>query len=132
MAAARARRADPAPVPGKPSRPPVRAVQEPRRATATGTHSGIRWDRVGRMALLLVLVGIMSLYVGPLHSYWSTRQEAQAKRNEVTRLQRENARLKARRAALRSKGTLEKEARRLGMVRPGERPFSVSGLPKGP
>ncbi|MCW2958043.1 MAG: septum formation initiator family protein [Solirubrobacterales bacterium] len=84
------------------------------------------------MALLLVLLGIVSLYIGPLHSYWATRQEAQAKRNDVTQLQRENARLKQRRAALRSKGTLEKEARRLGMVRPGERPFSVSGLPKGP
>jgi cell division protein FtsB len=84
------------------------------------------------MVLLLVLVGIVSLYIGPLHSYWSTRHESQAKRNDVQRLQRENVRLRERRAALRSKGTLEKEARRLGMVRPGERPYSVSGLPKGP
>jgi cell division protein FtsB len=134
MAAARARRADPAPAPAKAPRPAVEAVKRPSRATAAPAQagSGIRWDRVGRMVLLLVLVGIVSLYIGPLHSYWSTRQEAQAKRNEVQRLQRENTRLRERRAALRSKGTLEKEARRLGMVRPGERPYSVSGLPKGP
>lgn len=135
MAAARARRADPTSTPGKP-RPPVKAVQGPRRATASATagriNSGIRWDRVGRMALLLVLLGIVSLYVGPLHSYWATRQASQAKHNEVTQLKRDNARLKERRAALRSKGTLQREARRLGMVRPGERPFAVSGLPKGP
>jgi cell division protein FtsB len=84
------------------------------------------------MALLLVLIGIVGLYVGPLHSYWSTRHEAAARHGEVVRLQHENTRLRARRAALRSKGTLEKEARRLGMVRPGERPFVVRGLPKGP
>ncbi len=81
------------------------------------------------MALLIVLLGIVSLYVGPLHSYWGVRQEARAKQNEVTQLKRDNARLKQRRADLRTRGTLEKEARRLGMVRPGERPFSVSGLP---
>ncbi|MCW2998461.1 MAG: septum formation initiator family protein [Solirubrobacterales bacterium] len=134
MAAARARRADPAPAPANAPRPAVRAVKRPSRATATAVPagSGIRWDRVGRMVLLLVLVGIVSLYIGPLHSYWSTRHESQAKRNDVQRLQRENVRLRERRAALRSKGTLEKEARRLGMVRPGERPYSVSGLPKGP
>jgi cell division protein FtsB len=131
MAAARARRADPPPVPAKTLRPAVKAVTRSSRGTAA-VSSGIRWDRVGRMALLVVLVGIMSLYIGPLHSYWSTRHEAQAKRNEVQRLQREHVRLSERRAALRSKGTLEKEARRLGMVRPGERAYSVSGLPKGP
>lgn len=93
---------------------------------------GIRWDRVGRIALLLVLVGIVGLYIGPLHSYWSTRQEAQSKRAEVQRLQRENVRLRERRVALRSKGTIELEARRQGMVEPGQRPFVVRGLPKGP
>jgi cell division protein FtsB len=87
---------------------------------------------VGRTALLLVLIGIVGLFIGPLHSYWATRHEAAARHNEVVRLQHENARLRGRRAALKSKGTLEKEARRLGMVRPGERPFVVRGLPKGP
>jgi cell division protein FtsB len=129
MAAARARRIDPAPAP----KPAVKAV--PRRgtaATAGRVGSSIRWDRVGRVVLLVVLLGITSLYIGPLHSYWSTRQQAAAKHNEVQQLLRENVRLKERRAALRTKGTLEKEARKLGMVRPGERPYSVSGLPKGP
>ncbi len=135
MAAARARRAEPAPAPGKKPRPAVTAVKRSYRPVpATGARggTGFRWDRAGRLLLLLVLVGIVSLYVGPLHSYWSTRHEAQAKRNAVQRLQDENARLRERRTALRAKGTMEKEARKLGMVRPGERPYSVSGLPTGP
>ena len=112
----------------------MQAVRRPARVRATSAVSrpAFRWDRVGRMALLIVLVGIVGLYVGPLHSYWSTRQEAQAKQTEVQRLQRESVRLRERRAALRSKGALQKEARRLGMVLPGERAYSVSGLPKGP
>jgi cell division protein FtsB len=111
----------------------VLRTQSPRRSAHAGQPGrGIRWDRVGRIVLLVVLVGIAGLYIGPLHSYWSTRHEAQAKRVEVQRLERENQRLKARRTALGSKGTLEKEARRLGMVRPGERPYVVRGLPDGP
>jgi len=134
MAAARDPRRDASPSPARRERPAVQAVRRPTRVRATSAASrpAFRWDRVGRMALLIVLVGIVGLYVGPLHSYWSTRQEAQAKRTEVQRLQRESVRLRERRAALRSKGALQKEARRLGMVLPGERAYSVSGLPKEP
>jgi hypothetical protein len=103
----------------------------PPRVVAGGAR-GIRWDRVGRIGLLVVLVGILGLYVGPARSYFSTRGEAGVKRAEVQRLQRENVRLRQRRAALRSPKALEREARRLGMVRPGERAYVVRGLPKGP
>lgn len=137
MAAARARRsAQPAPKgPVPATRPAVRAVRGPavRPSAATGVPGrGIRWDRVGRMALLVVLVGIVALYIGPLQSYWSTRSQAAVKQQDVQRLERENARLKERRVALRSKGVLEQEARKRGMVMKGERPFVVRGLPKGP
>ena len=90
----------------------------------------IRWDRIGRVALLLVLVLIVFLYVGPLRSWWSTWQESKAKRTEITRLERENAALRARRAALGDPRALEREARKMGMVRPDERPFVVRGLPR--
>lgn len=94
--------------------------------------SRIRWDRISRVGLLVVLLGVMALYVRPATSYVSTLRESHAKSAEVTRLARENHRLRARRAALRDVNSLEKEARRLGMVRPGERAYVVRGLPKGP
>ena len=93
-----------------------------------GGARGIRWDRVSRVALLVVLLGILALYVGPARSYWSTVREAKHRRAEVAQLKRENARLRAKRAALRSTSSLEREARRLGMVRPGERAYVIEGL----
>jgi cell division protein FtsB len=90
----------------------------------------IRWDRVGRVALLLVLLLLVYLYVGPVRSWWSTWQDSKAKRAEIVRLERENAALRARRAALQNPRALEREARKMGMVRPDERPFVVRGLPR--
>ncbi len=89
----------------------------------------IRWDRVGRVALLLVLAGVIMLYVNPLRDWWSTLNEAEARRGEVERLRDERRVLRARRDELRDPAALEREARRLGMVRPGERAYVVEGLP---
>ena len=94
-----------------------------------GGARGIRWDRVSRVALLVVLLGMLFLYVGPARSYWSTVQEAKHRRADVTH---ENATRRARRDARRNPAALEREARRLGMVRPGERSYVVKHLPKGP
>jgi cell division protein FtsB len=88
----------------------------------------IRWDRVARVGLLLVLLGVIALYVNPLRSYLSAQGEAEQRRAEVAELKRENERLRARKAELRDPRALEREARRLGMVKPGERAYVVSGL----
>jgi cell division protein FtsB len=95
-----------------------------------GGAGAIRWDRVSRVVLLVVLLGLVLLYVGPAASYWDTTQQAQQRRAEVAALKRENDRLRARRQELRSAGALEREARKLGMVKPGERPYVVENLPK--
>ena len=124
MAPASARRATaPAPRPRRPA---------PRPQLVPGGGRGIRWDRLGRTALLLVLVGMVALYAGPLMGFWAARGQAAGERARVQQLRRENVALRARRTALRSPGTLEAEARRLGMVRPGEHPFVVQHLPGGP
>jgi cell division protein FtsB len=94
-----------------------------------GGARGIRWDRVGRVALLVVLLGVVGLYIGPSISFFHTWREAKGRRGEVQQLQAENRRLRARRAALKDPRTLEREARRLGLVKPGERPFIVKNLP---
>jgi cell division protein FtsB len=92
----------------------------------------VRWDRLGRIALLLVLVGVLALYVKPVLSWWSTRQESQKRGAEVTALEQENERLRKRRAELKDPKMLEQEARELGMIKPGERAFVVEGLPRTP
>jgi cell division protein FtsB len=97
-----------------------------------GGAAAIRWDRVSRVALLVVLLVLVYLYAGPAHSYWDTVHQAKQRRAEVAMLKRENAKLRARRAALRRPSALEREARRLGMVKSGERPYVLQHLPKGP
>jgi cell division protein FtsB len=92
-------------------------------------HTRIRWDRLGRWALLFVLALIVYLYVGPARTWVSTWQEARSKRKEVAALRAENERLRARRDDLRRASSLEREARRLGMVKAGERAYIVEGLP---
>jgi cell division protein FtsB len=93
-------------------------------------RGGVRWDRIGRVALLLVLGLVLLLYIGPLRSFYSTWQEGHSKRAYVRRLTRENQRLEARRRALGDPRRLEADARRLGMVRPDEHAFVIQGLPK--
>lgn len=108
------------------------ARRRPGAATRAPAVRGIRWDRLGRLGLLAVLGVIVLLYVGPAHSFVSTLHEAKARRAEVAQLKRQNAELRARRAELARPGTLVREARRTGMVAPGERAYVVRGLPKGP
>ncbi len=90
----------------------------------------VRWDRVGRIALLFVGLLLIYLYINPLRTYFATWQEARTKRGEVAELQREHDALVRRQRALRRAGSVETEARRLGMVRRDERAYVVRGLPR--
>ena len=58
----------------------------------------IRWDRVGRWALICVFALIVYLYVGPSRSWLATRAEAKRQREQVAELRAENGRLRAREA----------------------------------
>jgi cell division protein FtsB len=93
-------------------------------------HTRIRWDRLGRWALLFVLGLVIYLYIGPMRSWISTWTEARHKRHEVAALQAENRVLRAHRDDLRRASALEREARKLGMVKAGERAYIVEGLPR--
>ena len=95
-----------------------------------GARTPIRWDRVGRLALLGMLVVILLLYVPPVRHWIAQRQITAAEAAELRRLEREHARLKARLDALRRPDAVEREARRLGMVRRGEQAFVIENLPR--
>ena len=92
-------------------------------------NTRIRWDRLGRWALLFVLVLVVYLYIGPARNWITTYSEAGNKRKEVAALQADNKRLRARRADLERPSAVEREARRLGMVKAGERAYVIQSLP---
>jgi cell division protein FtsB len=92
-------------------------------------RSGIRWDRVGRFALLTTLVVILLLYLSPAKHWIQQSRTAGAQQDELQNLTNENSELKRRVRALRDPGALEREARRLGMVRQGERAYVIENLP---
>jgi cell division protein FtsB len=89
----------------------------------------IRWDRLGRWALIAVLGFVLYLYIGPAATWVSTYNEAKRKRSDVAALKAENERLRERRRDLRDPASLEREARRLGMVKAGEKSYVIEGLP---
>jgi cell division protein FtsB len=88
----------------------------------------VRWDRAGRVGLLIVLAVVVGLYVQHTLSYLSTKSQADQQQAIVDRLQRENAALAREQKALGQPSTIVREARTLGMVRPGERPYVIEGL----
>ena len=96
-----------------------------RRAPAPGR---IHWDRLGRYALLTVLFAILLAYISPI-SHW-LQQSGTAKREEaqLQALQEENASLKHRVEDLKRPLALEREARKLGMIKEGERAYVIENL----
>lgn len=88
----------------------------------------VRWDRVGRSVLLLVLVAVLGLYLQQGLSLLSVRSQDHRQQAEVARLQHENAQLTAQQSSLQNPATIQQDARALGMIRVGERPYVVTGL----
>jgi cell division protein FtsB len=83
---------------------------------------------VGRLALLAVLGVIFLLYLSPTKHWIEQSRTAGEQRQELSDLTKENRHLKRRVRELRSPGALEREARRLGMVRKGERAYVIENL----
>ena len=75
-------------------------------------------------AILLVAL----LYARPLRSYLGTKQELANRTTDVHALKAEKRELQRRLAEASTPQALEREARRVGLVRPGERLFIVKGI----
>ena len=87
--------------------------------------SRIRWDRVGRWALICVFAFVIYLYIGPARTWVSTYAEAKRKREDVAKLRDRNEHLLQRKGALERAGAVELEARKVGMVKAGEKLYVV-------
>ena len=90
---------------------------------------GVRWDRVGRIGLLVTLGVILLLYVSPTRHWLEQSGTRSAQKQELRELQAEKDRLERRVRALRDPAALEQAARRLGMVRKGERSYVIENPP---
>jgi len=107
-----------------------RAAPRRRASRGRGSSSGIRWDRLGRVALLALLGVILLLYVSPAKHWWEQSRTAASQNEELRQLEAENAQLKQRAMELRNPDTLEQAARELGMVKVGERAYVIENPPK--
>src|SRR5215211_1237952 len=99
-------------------------------STATLRRGSVRWDRVARYALLGTLLVILLLYVSPALHWLEQSRTAGEQHQELRDLTKENGRLKRRVGALRDPRALEREARKLGLVKRGERAYVIENLPR--
>jgi hypothetical protein len=89
----------------------------------------VRWDRLGRLAMLCVLVALVYLYASAGLHMLSTWRQSRRDGATVVSMEREHRLLVREHEALSAPGTLEAEARQLGMMKKGEQPYVISGLP---
>jgi cell division protein FtsB len=98
-----------------------------RRAPAAVT--GVRWDRIGRLALLFVLLALIYLYASAGVRMLSTWQQSRHDRAVVASLEHEHAQLQRQHEDLSGPGASDAQARQLGMIHPGEQGYVIRGLP---
>jgi cell division protein FtsB len=76
----------------------------------------------------VVLFAVLVSYLNPVVNLFDAWQDSKAGEERLAELQREHASLQDQVEEASSPLTVEREARRLGMVRPGERSYVVHGL----
>jgi hypothetical protein len=117
---------------GRSSRPSAaRSKPQARRAGSSGVRPAarVRWDHLGRAALLCVAVALVYLYLSAGLHMLSTWHQSRRDSATVSTMSREHKQLLRERATLNRQATLEDEARQLGMMKKGEQPYIISGLP---
>lgn len=89
--------------------------------------SRIRWDRIGRLALVIVLFGVMVSYLNPAINLFNAWQDSRTSKERLADLKVENQQLRQQLDDAANPAVIEREARRLGMARYGEQAYVVRG-----
>src|ERR1700760_2630411 len=110
------------------SRRPPKRRPAARRPGARKSASRIKWDRVGRIALVLVLFAVAYSYLNPAIDLFKTHQATSEAKVEFHELLRENKRLHRAVQSADEPAVVERTARRQGLIAEGERPFVLHGL----
>jgi ferric-dicitrate binding protein FerR (iron transport regulator) len=100
----------------------LRHMANSRRKRPSKSRLLLRWAAVGAFCVVAVL------YYRPARTYLHTRHTVAARAAEVRTLRRQHEHLQRLVAASTSDVELAREARRLGLVKPGERLFIVKGI----
>jgi cell division protein FtsB len=93
-----------------------------RRRRPSRSKLALRW--LGLAVVVVIALG----YVQPLRAYLDARREVEARSADIAVLEGERRALERRLAVTGTDAFIEREARRLGLVRPGERLFIVKGV----
>jgi cell division protein FtsB len=111
------------------------SVAQPRYRARVAARGGrgsratrIRWDRFGRIVLVLVLIAVLASYVGPTWNAFESWRESKGADARLSELRSENAELTRKANALERDAAVMAEARKLGLVAPGEQPYVVDGV----
>jgi cell division protein FtsB len=110
----------------------ARAPASSARSAATlgvGPLERVRWDRVGRIAMLCVLAALLYLYISAGVRLFSTWREARSDSAQVAALEHEHTALVRQHETLDRRGDVEAQARKLGMMKANEQPYVITGLP---
>ncbi|MGZ5325692.1 MAG: FtsB family cell division protein [Solirubrobacterales bacterium] len=89
----------------------------------------VNWDRLGRVVLVVVLFAVLASYLNPVVNFVDAWRDSKSTKQELQDLAVENAQLRARTADNSTDAVMVREARKLGMVRPGERSYVIHDLP---
>jgi len=109
-------------------RPQARPGRSPL-APLLDAHARVHWDRLARLAMAFVLVALFYLYMSAGIHMFSTWRQARRDTGLVVSMQHEHTALVRQHEVLGRQGTVEVEARRLGMVKSNEQTYVVGGLP---
>jgi len=113
---------------GRAATRPRRKPAARRRPAARSGASRVNWDRVGRIALTLVLAAVLYSYLNPAIDFVKTYTATTAAKAQLHELQDENTRLHNRIQSADDPIVLNRMARAQGMVAEGETPVVVRGL----
>jgi cell division protein FtsB len=100
---------------------------KPRHVPLRSAAIRVRWERLGRIALLAVLGAVLALYAEHAVSYLSTRAQNTRQNAIVRSLEIRHAQLLNSERTLNDPTTIIRRARQLGMTRAGEQPYAVTG-----
>lgn len=100
----------------------------PRPRTGGSPASRVRWDKVGRVVLVLVLFAVLASYVSPALNFLDAWRDSRSEYANLAALRQENAKLRERIVALGGPDAAERGARKVGMVAAGEGSYVIRGL----